>query len=55
MAGRGQVSWLPGLGGRTFPGLRCPPQWLARRNRRARGFLSRSQWRDRAGFAPDFP
>lgn len=28
MAGRGQVSWLPGLGRRTFPGNRCPPQWL---------------------------
>jgi hypothetical protein len=28
MAGRGQVSWLPGLDRRTFPGNRCPPQWL---------------------------
>jgi len=28
MAGRGQVSWLPGLGHRTFPGNLCPPQWL---------------------------
>jgi len=29
MAGRGQVSWLPGLVCRTFPGNLCPPQWLA--------------------------
>jgi len=28
MAGRGQVSWLPGLARRTFPGNPCPPQWL---------------------------
>ena len=29
MAGRGQVSWLPGFLRRAFPGNRCPPQWLA--------------------------
>ena len=28
MAGRGQVSWLPGLARRTFPGNPCHPQWL---------------------------
>ena len=31
MAGRGQVSWLPGLVGRTFPGTLCRPQWLTLR------------------------
>ena len=29
MAGRGQVSWLPGFLRRAFPGTLCPPQWLA--------------------------
>lgn len=53
MAGRGQVSWLPGWVGRTFPGNRCHPQWLARVAPATS--LTRSQWRDRAGFAPDFP
>jgi len=52
MAGRGQVSWLPGAIRRTFPGALCRPQWPALG---ASGFSSRSQWRDRAGFEPDFP
>ena len=26
MAGRGQVSWLPGFLRRAFPGTLCPPQ-----------------------------
>ena len=29
MAGRGQVSWLPGPIGRAFPRALCRPQWLA--------------------------
>ena len=37
MAGRGQVSWLPGMVGRTFPGARCRPQWPAHDG--ARDFL----------------
>lgn len=53
MAGRGQVSWLPGFLRRAFPGTLCPPQWLTL-NAPAT-FLTQSQWRDRAGFAPDFP
>ena len=36
MAGRGQVSWLPGSVGRTFPRALCRPQWPAHR---ASGFL----------------
>lgn len=53
MAGRGQVSWLPGVVGRTFPEAPCRPQWLTRVAPAAS--FARSQWRDRAGFAPDFP
>jgi hypothetical protein len=53
MAGRGQVSWLPGFLRRAFPGTLCPPQWLALNAPTT--CLTRSQWRDRAGFAPDFP
>src|SRR6187397_2764937 len=51
LAGRGQVSWLPGLLGRAFPGRvegrpsgRRPPGAPATS-------LTRSQWRDRAGFS----
>jgi hypothetical protein len=29
MAGRGQVSWLPGRFGRAFPGRVGAPQWPA--------------------------
>ena len=46
--GRRQVSWLPVSPGRAFPGSGAP-QWPWC------GWPSRSQWRDRAGFAPDFP
>src|SRR5262249_46274148 len=52
MAGRGQVSWLPGLVGRTFPRAPCRPQWPALAPAAS---FARSQWRDRAGLAPDFP
>jgi hypothetical protein len=45
--GRSQVSWLRAPR-RAFPGSSAP-QWLMRR------LLARSQWRDRAGFSPDFP
>ena len=50
-AGRGRS---PGFraGRRAFPGRVVRPQWLTRV---VRGHLARSQWRDRAGFAPDFP
>jgi hypothetical protein len=52
--GRGQVSWLPGsiaapsqvAVGFPVAGTRCVPCAV---------FFARSQWRDRAGFAPDFP
>ena len=50
--------WLAGgrspgfrAGRRAFP-RRGAPQWLTRVSR---GRFARSQWRDRAGFAPDFP
>jgi hypothetical protein len=50
---RGQVSWLPGSRLRAFPGTLGRPQWLAAWALRRRA--ARSQWRDRAGFSPDFP
>lgn len=52
MAGRRTGLLASGIVGRSFPGTLCRPQWLTLR---ARGFLAQSQWRDRAGFAPDFP
>ena len=50
LAGRREVSWLPGLPLRAFPAPRAA-QWLRRRGARA-ARLPRSQWRVRAGFAP---
>src|SRR4029079_12009109 len=51
LADRRQVSWLPGRPPR-LPEAPCAsvadPQVSRRR-------FARSQWRDRAGFAPDFP
>src|SRR5262249_46362086 len=53
MAGRGQVSWLPGPGPPHLPGGSVsPPVAGAMRQRLS---FARSQWRDRAGLAPDFP
>jgi hypothetical protein len=53
MAGRGQVSWLPDLSAAPSRDFCVGPSgWHAVR---ARDFLARSQWRDRAGFSPDFP
>ena len=50
--GRRQVSWL-GARPHAFPIGRWPPSgW---RVSAVRGFVARSQWRDRAGFTPDFP
>ena len=40
-------------GGRAFPGTRCRPQWLTREA--PANSSTRSQWRDHAGLAPDFP
>ncbi len=55
MAG-GQVSWLPGVVGRTFPGIRCRPQWLAREapnaNRAAMAWARCPILRGRHGQAP---
>ena len=54
--GRRQVSWLPGLPPR-LPGERCSPvaPSPARDASAECDGCSRSQWRDRAGLAPDFP
>jgi hypothetical protein len=54
MAGRDRS---PGFrdGLHAFPGSLWRTQWLSRDVRLARCPFTRSQWRDRAGFAPDFP
>jgi len=52
MAGRGQVSWLPGMVDRAFPELCVAP--VAGAFAPAASF-TRSQWRDRAGFRTGLP
>ena len=54
MAGRGQVSWLPGIGPPHLPGASVSTP-VADAISRPQLPFARSQWRDRAGIAPDFP
>ena len=53
--GPGQVSWLPSSDRRAFPGCRGLPSGRHALRVPCDAFFARSQWRDRAGFAPDFP